>query len=96
VKDAGQLNFVITNVIASDDDLAKLRGGLAAAFSTMQDLTIQFDYESKKGSHYEVRFNIPGPLYFDDKQLLDVLYPVPLVGWHIDYQAGPKGQPAIL
>jgi hypothetical protein len=83
-------------VIATDEELEKLRAGLARAFSRLQDLTINFDYESKQGRHYDRRFNIPGPLYFDDKRLMDVLYELPLGRWRINYQAGPKGQTPIL
>lgn len=91
VREAGQLNVSIENVIATDEELEKLRAGLVNAFSKLQDLTINFDYESKQGRHHDVRFNIPGPLYFDDKRLMDVLYEIPLVRWRINYQAGPKG-----
>jgi hypothetical protein len=96
VREAGQLNVAISNVIATDDELAKLRVGLIKAFSKLQDLTINLDYESKQGRHYEVCFNIPGPLYFNDELLMDVLYEIPLVRWRINYQAGPKGETPIL
>jgi hypothetical protein len=96
VRETGQLNFAITNVIATDEELTKLRVELTKAFSKTQDLTIDLDYESKHGRHYEVRFNIPGPLYFNDKRLMDVLDEIPLVRWNINYQAGPKGRTPIL
>jgi hypothetical protein len=92
----GQLNVAISSVIATDEELTKLRVGLLKEFSKIQDLTIELDYVSKQGRHHEVRFNIPGPLHFQDKCLMDVLYAIPLVRWSINYQAGPKGQTPIL
>jgi len=96
VSEAGQLNVSIENVVATDVELEKLRAGLDKEFSRLHDLTINFDYESKQGRHHVVRFNIPGPLYFDDKRLMDILYEIPLVRWRMNYQAGPKGETLIL
>ncbi|MYM96875.1 hypothetical protein [Duganella vulcania] len=96
VYENAQLNILISNVVATDEELVAFRAGLLKEFSTIQDLKIEVDHMSKQGPHYAVRFNIPGPLYFDDKRLMDVLYAIPLGRWSIDYKAGPKGETAIL
>ncbi|USX18435.1 hypothetical protein NHH82_21505 [Oxalobacteraceae bacterium OTU3REALA1] len=96
VYENGQLNILINNVVATDEELATLRAGLLKEFTTVNDLKIEVGRVSKQGSHYPVRFNIPGPLYFDDKHLMDVLYAIPLVGWSINYRVGPNGETALL
>ncbi|USX24284.1 hypothetical protein NHH73_16790 [Oxalobacteraceae bacterium OTU3CINTB1] len=73
-----------------------LRAGLLKEFSTIEDFKIEMDYMSQQGTNYAARFNIPGPLYFDDKRLMDVLEEIPLGRWRIDYQAGPKGVTLVL
>jgi hypothetical protein len=87
---------LIKNVVATDEELAMFRTGLLKEYSTVQNLKIEVDHMSQRGPHYSVRFNIPGPLYFDDKNLMDVLYAIPLVRWSISYKAGPKGETPLL
>jgi hypothetical protein len=96
VHEGGQLSVAISNVIATDDELAKLRGGLTKAFTKIRDLSINFDRVTPQGARFDVRFSILGPVYFEDKHLIDVLHAIPLVRWRIDYQAGPEGHSLIL
>ena len=96
VHEIGQLNVVIDNVIATDEEVMKLRAGLLKEFSKIKDLNVALEGMARKGRRHLVRFSIPGPLHFDDRRLMDVLYAVPLVGWSIEYDAGPKGQTPVL
>lgn len=88
----GQLNILITNVVATDEELVALRAGILKEFGTVHGLKIEADRMPKPRPYHSVYFSIPGPLHFDDKDLIDLLHAIPLVGWRIRYQAGPKGE----
>lgn len=92
VYEIGQLNILITSVVATEEELGALRSGLLKEFGTVHGLKIDVDRMPEQRPHYSVRFNIPGPLHFDDKDLMDLLNAIPLVGWRIKYQVGPKGE----
>ena len=51
VCENGQLNILINNVVATDEELATLRAGLLKEFTTVNDLKIEVGRVPKQGSH---------------------------------------------
>lgn len=91
IFDNGQLNVEISNVVASKEEIEKLKACITQGIgNTNAAPLVRLNGMDQKSIRYTVKFAVRGPAHFNLSSVQDWLYSVGLVGWNIESQAGPK------
>ena len=91
IRENGQLNIVITNVTASNEQIDQLKEHIATGIGAANNpATIKLSRSSPKGNAYTVTFSVRGPRHFDISSVGDWLHSIGVVGWDIEAQHGER------